>query len=298
MPPPPSGRRRWLLVRVRKTSSSVASRRWTSVASTPGVVQGADHLHQPRVLAHRDDQPAVVHAHLARREVAERGGRGLEARGLGRADLDPLAADLRLQLRRRAVGGDAAVVQDHDVVGQAVGLLQVLGGQHERRALGHQLPQQRPQVVAALGVEAGRGLVQEQHRRLGDQARGQVQAAAHAAGERLDQVVALVGQADALEQLVGAGADLGLGQVVEAPGQLQVAAGGQQAVHRGVLPGQPDVGPHLRGLRLHVQPGHRGGARRWAARAWSGCGSRWSCRRRCGPAGRARCRAGRPGRRP
>ena len=41
-----------------------------------------------------------------------------------------LAADERLELGGGAVAGDAAVVEDHDLVGEPVGFLQVLGGEH------------------------------------------------------------------------------------------------------------------------------------------------------------------------
>jgi hypothetical protein len=44
-------------------------------------------------------------------------------------DLDALAADLCLELVGRAVGNLPAVVDHHDVVGEAVGLLQILSGQ-------------------------------------------------------------------------------------------------------------------------------------------------------------------------
>ena len=50
-------------------------------------------------------------------------------------DLDPLAADLGLELVGGAAGDDLAVVDDRDRVGQLVGLLEVLGREQQRRAL-------------------------------------------------------------------------------------------------------------------------------------------------------------------
>jgi hypothetical protein len=44
-------------------------------------------------------------------------------------DLEPLAADLALQLVRRAAGDHRTVVDHHDLVGQPIGLLQILGGE-------------------------------------------------------------------------------------------------------------------------------------------------------------------------
>ena len=65
----------------------------------------------------------------------------------------------------RAVGGDAAVVEDDDVVGEPVGLLEVLGREHHRRAGGGELGDDVPQRLAGGGVETGGGLVEEQHGR-------------------------------------------------------------------------------------------------------------------------------------
>ena len=65
------------------------------------------------------------------------------------------------------------------------------------------LPQHRPQLVAAAGVEPGGRLVEEEHRRRGDHARGEVEAPAHAARERLHQPVGRVGEVELLEQLAG-----------------------------------------------------------------------------------------------
>ena len=48
-------------------------------------------------------------------------------------DLDPLAADLRLELVGRAAGDDLAVVDDRDRVGELVRLLEVLRRQQQRR---------------------------------------------------------------------------------------------------------------------------------------------------------------------
>ena len=50
-----------------------------------------------------------------------------------------------------------------------------------------QLLDDRPQVLAALGVEPGGGLVEEEHRRAGHQGGGQVEAPAHAARVGLER---------------------------------------------------------------------------------------------------------------
>ena len=51
-----------------------------------------------------------------------------------------------------------------DVVGEAVGLFEVLGREQHRRAVGDELGDQPPQVAAAAArVETGCRLVEEQH---------------------------------------------------------------------------------------------------------------------------------------
>ena len=90
------------------------------------------------------------------------------------------------------------------------------------------------------GIEPGGRLVQEQHPRTGDQRRGDVEPAAHAAGVRLRRPVGRVGEVEAGQQLVGPRPGLRLGQVVEPPDHLEVLEPGQVLVDGGVLAGQPD----------------------------------------------------------
>ena len=93
------------------------------------------------------------------------------------------------------------MVEDHDVVGELVGLLEVLGGEQHRHAVGHQAAHDAPQLGAAARVEPGGRLVEEQHLRPADQARRQVQAAAHAAGVGLGRSSARVGEVEPLQEL-------------------------------------------------------------------------------------------------
>jgi hypothetical protein len=59
-------------------------------------------------------------------------------------------------------------------VGEPVGFLQVLGGQQDGGAAGHQVLDVLPQVHARARIQAAGRLVQDEHRRLADQAGGQV----------------------------------------------------------------------------------------------------------------------------
>ena len=146
------------------------------------------------------------------------------------------------------------------------------------------LPQREP----AARVQAGRRLVEEQHRRAEDQRGRQVEPAAHAAGVGLGGPLRGLGQLEALEQLVGAGARVGARHVVELADHLEVLEAGQVLVDRGVLAGQPDLGAQRGGVLLDVEAGDAGGARVRARAASRGSAPRLSCRRRSARAGPAR----------
>ena len=94
-----------------------------------------------------------------------------------------------LSSQRRALGDDPAVVDDHDVVGELVGLLEVLGREQQGRAVAHEVAQHVPELDPAARVQPGGRLVEEEHRRRGDQADREVEPAPHAAGVGLDHLV-------------------------------------------------------------------------------------------------------------
>src|SRR5581483_3459028 len=71
---------------------------------------------------------------------------------------------------------------------------------------------------------------------------GEVEPAAHAPRVGASETVTGVGEAEALEQLVGPGHRPGTAEVGEPPDQAQVLAAGEVAVDRGVLAGEPDPG--------------------------------------------------------
>src|SRR6266508_391262 len=100
--------------------------------------------------------------------------------GADQLDLDRIAAELRLQLLRRALDDDLPVVDDRQAPRQPVGLLEVVGGQQDGEPLAGQAGDLLPHVGAGLGVQAGGGLVQEQRPGAVDQPHGHVQLALHA----------------------------------------------------------------------------------------------------------------------
>ena len=185
-------------VRVRKTSSSVglcSSRR--SIA-TPSRASSTRRTSAAPARGHAQAEPvrasAAAEPRLGRRERVR----------VGEEQLDGLLADARLQLLRGAEGGDAAVADDRDPVREPVGLLEVLGGEEDRRAVVRQRLDGLPDREPAARVQARARLVEEDHLRAADQAHREVEPPAHAAAVGGDATVGGVGEIEALEQLVRA----------------------------------------------------------------------------------------------
>lgn len=167
-------------------------------------------------------------------------------------DLDAFAAGAGLELVGGAAGDDAAVVDDRDVVGEVVGLLQVLGGQQQGGAAGDELLDDLPELLAVARVEAGRGLVHEHHGRGDDQRGGEVEPAAHAARVRLGGAVPGPGQVELLQQLTRPGLRRLRLHLVELTDHLEVLPAGQVLVDRGELTGQADRAADRVGVPDHV----------------------------------------------
>src|SRR6266545_896196 len=115
-------------------------------------------------------------------EASEDRGGPVKLLGIGRDDLDGRTPDLGLQLGRRSLGDDLAVVDDPHPIGERVGLLQVLGREEDRHPLvpGEAL-HLRPEGQTALDVETGGGLVEEEDARLVDEREREVEPALHPA---------------------------------------------------------------------------------------------------------------------
>ena len=135
------------------------------------------------------------------------------------------APGLVLELERGALGDDPAVVDDDDAVGELVGLVEVLGREEERRAVADEVAQHAPQLDPAAGVEPGRRLVEEEHRRCRDEAGREVEPATHAAGVVLDDLAARLREREPLEQLVARPAHEGPVETVEVADEAEVLSG-------------------------------------------------------------------------
>jgi hypothetical protein len=125
-------------------------------------VKGGEHAHQgPWSFGDVQAHQRAVSLRVTAPEAGEQGLGPPRLAIVGEADLHRGGAEAGLELAGRALGDHAPSVDDRDAVGEAVGLLQVLGGEHQRGALPHQLPDQPPQLHSAPGVQPGGGLVQE-----------------------------------------------------------------------------------------------------------------------------------------
>ena len=115
-----------------------------------------------------------VHLRLAVGDAGDGLHRGGDVVAAGDGDLDDVAANAVLQLIGGACRDDLSLVDDDDLVGELVGLLEVLRGEQQRGTTSHQRADDVPHPVAAARVETGRGLVEEQHLRCRDEAARQV----------------------------------------------------------------------------------------------------------------------------
>ena len=147
--------------------------------------------------------------HLAAEAGREPGHLGRRLGGGQGADRPVLAPRDRCLLRLaapelgRGVDGEhAAAGDDPDPVGELLGLVEVVRGQHDGRAVAGQPGDQPPEVAPRLGVEPGGRLVEEEQLGPADDAERDVEAAPLPARELRGAAVALLRQPDGLEDLV------------------------------------------------------------------------------------------------
>ncbi len=109
-----------------------------------------------------------------------------------------------------------------------------------------------------MRVETGGRLVEEEHLRVTEEARGQVEPPAHAARVGLHGAVCGLGEPEPLQHGVGAGAGGGPPQVQQAADQIEVLPRGDVLVDGRVLAGHADQVAYLAGLACHVVAVHEG----------------------------------------
>ena len=207
-----------------------------------GRVERAYDLDQSRARPGRDrDLPLVGILARARPRRTARASRPRSRRSPASldGDDDALAADARLELGRRAGRRDAPVVEQHDLVGEAVGLLEVLRRQHERGALADEVARAAPTGRCGSAdrgrSSARRGTAPAARRRGSRRGRG--------AGACRPRRCARAGRRASSSRSCASSSSVAPAhdrarQVVEAPDELEVGARRQQAVDGRALAGR------------------------------------------------------------
>src|SRR5687768_9959939 len=163
----------------------------------------------------RDASHVVVEGVLTLGRAREQGDRARQLRPLADDYLDPLAADLRLELVGRAAGNDLSVIHDDDLVRKLISLFEVLRGEEKRGALAHEAADDVPHAETTARVEPRCGFVEEQDLWPAAERAGEIEPAAHSARVRLDDAIGGIGEPELLEQLGSAPARLGPGELIQ-----------------------------------------------------------------------------------
>ena len=117
---------------------------------------------------------------------------------------------------------------------------------------GGELPDRLPHLDPGLRVEPGRRLVEEDDRRVADEAHRDVEPSPHTARVGRHLPAGRVGEREPLEQVVGDRARVL--EVSQLRDQHEVLPTAEDLVHGGELAGQAEGLPHVSGLRGDVEP--------------------------------------------
>ena len=147
------------------------------------------------------------------------------------------------------------MIDDHDPVGELVGLIEVLGRQQQRDAVGDELTDHAPHPHPARRVKPRGRLVEEQHRWPRHESGGEIEAPAHPPGVALQHAVGGIGEVEALEQLPRSRLRFGASQSTQAPDHHEVLAAAEDLIERRVLRGDADVALHARRVMDDVKAG-------------------------------------------
>ena len=221
-----------------------------------GVAQGHEHLGGHRGLAQRRLQVGALvdgRRGVTGHPLDDGGGSGLVLGGRRRQH-QRAAAHPVLELIGGALGDEPSGIDDADPVSQAVGLLQVLSGQQDRRAALHQGTDDVPHLLTRTRVQTSGGLVEEDERGTGDERDRQVQAAPHPTGVTAHPLAACLGQAEGGQQLLGPLPRPTSAKAQQAPEEAQVLRAGERLIDAGVLSRHPDEAAHRVALADDVVP--------------------------------------------
>ena len=160
-----------------------------------------------------------------------------------------------LQRPRRAQGDEFAAVHDAEAVA-VFGLLHVVCGHENRDALSGQRVDQVPELAPAVGVDAGRGLVEEEDGRLVQDGAAKGEALLPAAREFGGARMPVVLQPRHGEHPVLARGLLIAGQAIDAAVEIDVLLDGEFVVEREPLAHVADARLDLLGVAHDVEARH------------------------------------------
>lgn len=181
--------------------------------------------------------------------------------GGGQLEADEVA-EPALEGAGRVVRDHPAVVDHDDPAGERVGLVEVVGGEHDGAAgVGVQASYEVLEVRAVLRVEAGRGLVEEQHLRQVHEPHRDVEAAALPAGERRHRPVRDGGEVEVDDELLGPAPGVRAGQAVGASLADQLVATELSVPGAVALADEADRPTYVALAGHDVVAGHERGAR-------------------------------------
>jgi len=151
-------------------------------------------------------------------------------------------------------GDDAAAVDEHDAVAEALRLFHMVGAVQDGGPA-RRLPAYRGEdALPGLRVDADGGLVQQHHARFMQETARQVEAPLHATGERRHDVVGPILEADEPQTVVGHATHVAQ---VEQPGkEQQILTRRQRRIDGQRLRHQAENRAHAWRVPHHIVAGH------------------------------------------
>ena len=180
-------------------------------------------------------------------------GTGVDAGGRGEAD--GAVGGSRGQVGRAPLGQLLPPVDDDHLVGQTLGLVELVGGQHHADAAGALVGDDVAHHDASFGVDAGGGLVEEEHLGLPHQRQRQRESLLLPAGQSPPRRAPDRSQPHPLDELVGV-----LGVVVVGGEEVEYLGRAEHGVDAAPLQHDPDAAHQLGVVAAWVEAEHPGGA--------------------------------------
>ena len=201
----------------------------------------------PAPLAHRLARQVGAHTSLAKR-VQELTARGQDLGG----NLD-LRIEAGPQLLRAVRGQDAPLVDDDDAIAHLLDLRQDMTRNQDGMMTG-QLLQEGAHPAYLVGIEPDRGLVQNEHIGVVQQAVGNPHTLAIPLGQLADDAATYIGEVATLADFLHATFDPATGNALEAPPVGKIFPHAHVRTEEYVLGHVADARTYLQRMRAHIEP--------------------------------------------